>query len=203
MWPRLTHVAYGRWLVVGTTSDVPRTTSARRFSIVPGVASLMLSVSLAGCSLVARVTGGFEDPAIELQGSKVESVSSEVAHLLFTVAVRNPNAFPLESRVQRYRLTISKTVVAEGTSNIRATVPAGAPTFVDLPIEVGPGSLSNAAPGAVLGEIPYDLDVWLSVDTWLHRREVHLQTSSALRLNLPLGLVRRDAVAFPIGSWQS
>jgi len=164
----------------------------------------MVSVPLTSCSLMARMTGRFEDPALELQGSKVESVSPEMTRLLFTLAVHNPNAFPLDSRVQRYRLTVSKTVVAESTSNILATVPAGGPTFVDLPIEVGPGSLSNAAPGAVvLGEIPYDLDVWLSVDTWLRRREVHLQTSSVLRLNLPLGLARGDKVAFPTGGWQS
>lgn len=172
--------------------------------IVRIVASLLLCVLLTGCSLVARVTGGFEDPALGLQGSKVESVSPDLTRLLFTIAVHNPNAFPLESRLQRYRLTIDRTVVAEGTSNILATVPAGAPAFVDLPIELGPGSLSNAAPGAVLlGEIPYDLEVWLSVDTWLHRREVHLHTSSVLRLNLPLGLVRGGVVAFPIGGWHS
>jgi hypothetical protein len=64
--------------------------------------------------------------------------------------------------------------------------------------------LSNAAPRAVmLGEIPYDLDVWMSVDAWLHPRELHLATSSVLRLNLPVGLVRGGAVAFPIGGWQS
>ena len=164
----------------------------------------MLSVPLTGCALVARVTGGFEDPALELQGSKVESVSPDVTRLLFTLAVHNPNAFPLESRVQRYRLIVNGTVVAEGTSNILVPIPAGVPTLVDLPIEVGPGSLSNAAPRAVvLGEIPYDLDVWLSIDAWLHPHEVHLATSSVLRLNLPLGLVRGDVVAFPIGGWQS
>jgi len=164
----------------------------------------MFSVPLTGCSLVARVTGGFAEPALELQGSKVEAVSPDVTRLLFTIAVHNPNAFPLESRVHRYRLTVDTTVVAEGTSNILATIPAGAPTLLDLPIEVGPGGLSSAAPRAVvLGEIPYDLDVWLSVDAWLHPREVHLATSSVLRLNLPLGLVRGDGVAFPIAGWQS
>ena len=164
----------------------------------------MLCVVLTGCSLVARVTGAFEDPALALQGSKVESVSPDITRLLFTLVVHNPNAFPLESRVHRYRLTIEKTVVAEGTSSIFATIPASAPTLLDLPIEVGPGSLSNAAPRAVvLGEIPYDLDVWLFIDAWLHPREVHLATSSVLRLNLPLGLVRGERVAFPSDGRQS
>jgi LEA14-like dessication related protein len=200
------------WHVVGPTADVPPATRhwgghnmhRLRSSIVPVVAPLMLSMPLTGCSLVAQMTGGFEDPTLRLQGSKVESVSPDVTRLLFTIAVHNPNAFPLRSQVQRYRLTIDKTVVAEGTSSILATVPAGAPTLVDLPIEVGPGSLSNAAPRAVvLGEIPYDLDVWLSIGAWLHPREVHLAASSVLRLNLPLGLVRGDAFAFPIEGWQS
>lgn len=175
-----------------------------RFSIDRLVAALMLCGLLTGCSLVAQVTGGFEDPAVELHGSKVEAVSPDATRLLFTLAVQNPNAFPLESRVQRYRLTINQAVVAEGTSSILATVPAGAATLVDLPIEIGAGRLSNAAPRAVvLGEIPYDLDVWLYINAWLHSREVHLATSSVLRLNLPLGLARSDMFAFPIGGWHT
>jgi len=212
MWARLAHVAFGRWHVVRAKSDVRRATRPPgnqnmhrpRFGIVRVVVSLVLTMPLMGCNLVARVTGGFEDPTLGLQGSKVESVSPDVTRLLFTIAVHNPNTFQLESHVQRYRLTIEKTVVAEGTSSIFAIVPAGAPTLVDLPLEIGPGSLSNAAPRAVvLGEIPYDLDVWLSIDAWFHPREVHLAASSVLRLNLPLGLVRGNAVAFPIEGWQS
>jgi len=164
----------------------------------------MLCVPLTGCSLMARMIGPFADPALELQGSKVESVSSQATRLLFTLAVHNRNAFPLEARVQRYRVTVEKTAVAEGTSAVAATVPASALALVELPIEVAPGSLSNAAPRAVvLGEIPYDLDVWLSLDAWPQQREVHFQTSSVLRLNLPIGLARSSVVAFPITGWQS
>jgi hypothetical protein len=73
-----------------------------------------------------------------------------------------------------------------------------------LPIAVGLDRLTHAAQGVmILGEIPYDLDVWLAVDSWLRPREIHLLGSSVLRLNPPLGLASGGAIAFPRAGWQS
>jgi LEA14-like dessication related protein len=165
---------------------------------------LAFCVSLAGCSLVARVTGGFESPVIELEASKVESISLANTHLLFELVVHNPNAYSVTSHALRYRLMVGGAVVAEGTDDVTQTVPPNASASVNLPIDVRLDRLLNAAQGTtVLGEIPYDLDVWLSVDSWLRQREVHLRTSSALRMNLPIGLARAGVVAFSGAGWQS
>lgn len=177
-----------------------RLPSAIRRVIIP----LALGLPLTGCSLVARVTGGFESPALELQASKVESVSLAVTHVVFELAIHNPNAYALRSRELRYRLTVDQTVVAEGVVDVTAPLPPRSSAPVYLPVDVGLDRLLNAAPAAmVLGEIPYNLDVWVSVDSWLRQRQVHLVTSSVLRLNLPLGLARGSVVAFPDPHWQS
>jgi LEA14-like dessication related protein len=155
---------------------------------------LACSIPLTGCSLLARATGNFDDPTIALQTSKVESISLRTTDLLFELVVHNPNGFALRPRTLRYRLSVNHTVVAEGSSATGATVPAGGAVSVELPMKVSRESLSNAAPdAAVIGEIPYDLDVRISFDSWLQAREIHFATSSVLRLNLPLGLADAGA----------
>ena len=164
---------------------------------------LLCSLSLTGCSLLARATGTFDDPTIALQTSKVESVSPQTTSLVFTLAVCNPNEFALRPLALHYRLSVNREVVAEGSSG-GATVPPKGSVAVDVPIEVRRESLSNAAPAAmVLGEIPYDLEVRMSFDSCLKARAIHFTTSSVLRLNLPLGLANAGTVAFALEDWQS
>jgi len=175
-----------------------------RSAIERATLTVAVCVPLTGCSLVAGVTGSSESPVVELQASRVESVSLGTTHLVFELVFHNPNAFTLTARAFQYRLTVNRTVVADGATNVSVTVPPKASASADLPIGVERDRLSNAAQGAmVLGEIPFDLDVWLAVDSWLHRREIHLLASSVLRLNLPLGLAREGAIAFPGVGWQS
>lgn len=170
-----------------------------------GVASsLLLCLPLTGCSVVARVTGSFEEPAIVLHASKVESLSLNTAHLLFTLVVHNPNSYTLHPQALRYHLTINQTPIADGNSRVTVSVPASGAASLDLPLEVSCDVLSNAAPDAMmLGEIPYELNIWMSVDSWFSAREIHFATSSVLRLNLPIGLADAGVVAFPVGGWQS
>jgi LEA14-like dessication related protein len=164
----------------------------------------VVCLPLAGCSFVAAVSGTLESPVVELQASKVESISPTSAQLLFDLAIYNPNAFSLTSHGLRYRFRVGQAVVADGASDVTATVPPRASNAMTLPIEVQWDRLSNAAQGAmILGEIPYDLDVWLAVGPWVRRREIHLQASSVLRLNLPIGLACDAAIAFPFMGWQS
>ena len=175
-----------------------------RSSIDRVTALLALSLSVPGCSLVAHVTGGFDSPAIELAASKVESISLATVHLVFEFVVHNPNAFTLMPRALRYRLTVNHNVLAEGRADVAVSLPPLSSTSVPVPMDVRLDRLSNAAHGTTaLGEIPYDLDVWRSIDSWLHPREVHVVTSSVLRMNVPLGLARGGAVAFPAEGWQS
>jgi LEA14-like dessication related protein len=177
------------------------TTHGRRPSIARAVL-LALCLPLAGCSIVTRIAGGFEDPTVELEASKVASISLSAAQLLFTLRVHNPNARALQPQGLRYRLTVNQTMLAEGATDASVTVPPRASAPLNLRVDVPLKALLDTAPGAMtLGEIPYELEVWLSVDSWFRQHEVRLVASSVLRLNLPLGLAR--VVAFPDGGWQS
>jgi LEA14-like dessication related protein len=175
-----------------------------RLVIARCILPLAVCLPLTGCSFVAGVAGNLESPGIELQASKVESISLTVVQLVFDLAIHNPNSFALTPHALRYRLRVGQAVVAEGAIDVAVTVPPRASNSMRLPIAVRQDRLSDAAQGTMsLGEIPYDLDVWLAVDSWLRWREIHLAASSVLRLNPPLGLARGSAIAFPGVGWQS
>ena len=175
-----------------------------RFAIARAVLPVALYLPLTGCSLVAGMTGSLESPVAELQASKVESLSPATAQLVFDLAIHNPNAFAVAPHTLRYRLRVGQAVVGEGVIDATVTVPPRASSSMSLPIAVRLDRLSHAAQGVmILGEIPYDLDVWFAVDSWLRRREIHLLGSSVLRLNPPLGLACGGAIAFPRAGWQS
>lgn len=175
-----------------------------QFAIARAVFPVALCLPLAGCSFVAGMTGGLENPVAELQASKVESISQGSTHLVFALTIRNPNAYALTVQAFQYRLAVNQVVVASGATAVSAKVPSKGSASVDLPIEVRTDRLSAAAQGAmVLGEVPFDLDVWLAVGSWPRRREIHLPASSVLRWNLPLGLARNGAIAFRHLGWQS
>jgi LEA14-like dessication related protein len=175
-----------------------------RSSIRRVILPAALCVPLGGCTLVAHVTTRFESPVIELEASKVESISQAGARLLFELVAHNPNSYALRLRALRVRLTVNHTVVAESQADASLAVPSHATASVHLPIDVRLTKLLDVAPGAMMvGEIPYDLEVQFAVDSWLHQRQVVLTTSSVLRLNLPIGLARAAVVALHATGWQT
>ncbi len=171
-------------------------------------AFLIICLPLAGCTLVAHVSGRFESPELHIEASRVEWITLSAARLLFELTLCNPNAYAVHQGALRYRLSVNHQPIAEGNAPAGGTVAPGACASIHVPIEAGLSALLNAAPGAmILGEVPYELEVWLAVNSLVRRRDVRFVGSSVLRLNLPLGLARtapwRAEVAFADARWQT
>jgi LEA14-like dessication related protein len=153
----------------------------------PGCA--LLVCLLAGCALPALVGGRFVEPEVTLSRSKVDSLSSSAAHVVFGLQVYNPNPYTLRLRGCRLGLTVGGTAIAAGETAHGVSVPARGSGTLDVSMEVNWGQLLAAAQDAIMiGEIPYQLDGSLRFGVFLWQREIRFVRSSVLRLNLPLGL---------------
>ena len=159
---------------------------------------LALVVStLTGCSLVGwgRPT---LPPTLTLDASRVTSLSDRDIEATVVVAIANPNADPVRVGRVHYRLTFPGDVISRGTVTVNDAVPGNGRITVELPVRVAVRRLlPEAAPKLLMGELPYDLEASARVGAPLIGAEIHLETSSALRLDLPLELVWVSPPALP------
>lgn len=160
-----------------------------------GVGALLLALLVAACGMPALLAGHFETPEVTLADSKVEAISPSAADVVFGLDIYNPNAYGLRLRSLRYRLRIAGASLAEGETREGLALPGRGVATVRIPVTLDLEALRAAAqPALMAGEIPYQLEAWLRIGTLLVDREVQFSDSSALRLNLPLGLASVDAL---------
>lgn len=161
--------------------------SSRALSIivVTTVAPLITSCALRG------LTERFDPPAVALGPSKVDAISMSEVTATLGLEVHNPSNVELQVRQVRYRLSVHGKSVAEGTQRSGTTLPALATVGVEIPVRLSVSTVNRAAPGAMLtGEIPYELEAWLSVGPLLAGHVVSFAGSSVLRIDLPIGLAQ-------------
>lgn len=157
--------------------------------LIPLLTPLVAS-AVAGCSLVGWGRP-HAAPTLTLTASSVTRIDDRELAATVVVTVSNPNADPVRIGRVRYRLTFPGGVESGGTVRVNDSVPAGGQLDVDLPVQVAIRRLlPAAAPLLLLGELPYDLEAGASVGAPFFGSTIDLQTSSALRLDLPLELVR-------------
>jgi len=155
---------------------------------------ILMLPAFAGCGMPAVLVGRYEAAATTLVASKVESLSPVASDIVFALAVHNPNSYGLRMRLIRYRLMVHGVAVAEGTNRAEVSLPAGKSTTWELPVSVRVDALEAAAPEALgIGEVPYQLEGWVSLGSWLRQREMHFIVASTLRFSLPLELADQRA----------
>jgi LEA14-like dessication related protein len=159
---------------------------------------------LAGCTFSAALAGKFQDPVIRVEGSKVRALSPSTADVAFELSISNPNPYRLQAGKLSYRLSVEGETLAEGTAGVRTSLPAQGMATVELAFQVPFDALARLSPrGYMVGEIPCELEVHLSVGSLFFTRPVRAIHASVLRLNLPLGLARAGAFAFKNRDWQT
>jgi len=178
-------------------------------SFIPLLSALVAS-TIAGCSLVGWGRP-LAPPTLTLTASKVTSLDDSEIVATVVVTVSNPNVEAVRIGRVAYRLTFPGDVVSKGTVRVSTTVDGEGQLDVELPVRIAVRRLlPAAAPNLLMGELPYELDASARVGTPLIGGNVRLQTSSALRLDLPLELVeagpRRPSppgFAFAARDWQT
>lgn len=167
----------------------PRRIVAFRSLLPTTLVTGMLVACTAGCGTLSVLARSFENPRLALVSSRVTGLSLAVARVLLAVEVTNPNTYELRAGDLRYRLRVNDTLVAEGSHSAATRFPPGGAVTVEVPLTIRLQALAEAAQAAFLtGEVPYRLEVQLSVGTWLFEREVSFRDDSVLQFNLPLGL---------------
>ncbi|MCK6554360.1 LEA type 2 family protein [Candidatus Binatia bacterium] len=165
------------------------------------VLPVLVASTMAGCSLV-----GWRHPealpTVTLRASTVTALSEGEIAATIVLTVRNPDSNPVRVGRVRYRLTFPGGAEAGGAVIVNATVPGGDGHLdIELPVRIAKRRLlPGAAPMLLLGELPYDLDVGVSIGAPLFGHTIDVQTSSALRLDLPLELVRPGPGRDPAGA---
>lgn len=138
----------------------------------------------------ADATGTFPNvhsPGLQIVSLKIERYDLIETKLKLTVAVRNPNSFPLAFRSVDYLFSADGQIWGEGTAAIPQALPAGDTTDVQIPltlnfIEMGRQLLDRVA---ALGIVHYRLQATTSVTTplsFLHEFSSKFDREGAIKV---------------------
>ena len=140
------------------------------------------------CSRLAE--RAFARPTIAVRGVKVKSIGLSGGSIQVTLAIANPNPYPLPVQRAVYSFSLAdSTEVGRGESAVAFTLPAHDSTVVDLPVDVSWQGLRAAARDASRdGAVDYVLKGSVTLDTPLGNPNVPFQVAG--RFTPPPSLVR-------------
>jgi LEA14-like dessication related protein len=140
------------------------------------------------CSRLAE--RAFARPTIAVRGVKVKSIGLTGGSIQVTLAIANPNPYPLPVQRAVYSFALAdSTEVGRGESAVAFTLPAHDSAVVDLPVDVSWEGLRAAARDASRdGTIDYVLKGSVTLDTPLGNPNVPFQVAG--RFTPPPSLVR-------------
>jgi len=147
-----------------------------------------MSVALAACDRIAE--RAFTRPVIAVRGVKLRSVGITGGSLEATLAIANPNPYPLPVRHAAYAFALAdSTEVGRGVTAAPFTIPARDSVVVDLPVDVSWQGLRAAARDATRdGTVDYRLSGVVTLDTPFGDPNVSFE--SAGRFTPPPSLLR-------------
>lgn len=145
-------------------------------------------LALSACSQIAE--RAFTRPVIAVRGVRVKSIGLTGGALEVSLAIANPNPYPLPVQRATYLFALAdSTEVGRGESAAAFTVPAHDSTVVQLPLDVSWRGLRAAARDAAGdGAVDYRLSGTVTLDTPLGNPNVAFE--SAGRFTPPPSLAR-------------
>jgi LEA14-like dessication related protein len=150
--------------------------------------------------MVPAMRQTFASPVIVLASSKVEEVSAIKLAVRFKLEAANPNDYDLRVRHVRYRVVVAGTRVAEGTQASTVVLPADGSGTLEVEALINRRMLYTLAPDLeALGEVAYELELWVALGPSIGGHEVHVGESGAMRIDIPLELA---GIAFGHSDWQ-
>ena len=126
---------------------------------------LLLLCALAACKQVAE--RALTRPTIAVRGVKVRSVGLDGGALEVTLAIANPNPFPLPVKRATYLFQLAdSTEIGRGESATAFTIPASDSALVNLPLDVSWRGLRAASRDAARdGAVDYRFSGIVTLDT--------------------------------------
>jgi LEA14-like dessication related protein len=135
-----------------------------------------LTVALAACDRIAE--RAFTRPVIAVRGVKLRSVGLTGGSLEATLAIVNPNPYPLPVQRATYAFALAdSTEVGRGVTAAPFTIAARDSITVDLPVDVSWQGLRAAARDATRdGTVDYRLSGVVTLDTPLGDPDVSFES---------------------------
>lgn len=151
-------------------------------------AAVVATLLFSACDGIAE--RAFTRPVITVRGVKVRSVGLTGGAIEATLAIANPNPYPLPVQRATYAFTLAdSTEVGRGMTATAFTIPARDSAVVQLPLDVSWQGLRAAARDAARdGTVDYRLAGLLTLDTPLGDPDVSFE--SVGRFTPPPSLVR-------------
>lgn len=149
---------------------------------------LAAAAATAGCSSIAE--RAFTNPTIGVRGVKVRSVGLTGGSIEVTLAVANPNPYPLPVHRATYNFALAdSTEIGRGETAVAFTVPARDSAVVQLPVDVSWQGLRAAARDAASdGTVDYRFGGIVTLDTPLGNPNVSFESTG--RFTPPPSLLR-------------
>lgn len=166
----------------------------RPLIVVPAVTGRLRTAAVATTLLLSACGGiaerAFTRPVIAVRGVKVRSLGLTGGALEATLAIANPNPYPLPVQRATYAFTLAdSTEVGRGMTATPFTIPARDSTVVQLPVDVSWQGLRAAARDAARdGTVDYRLAGVVTLDTPLGDPNVTFE--SVGRFTPPPSMVR-------------
>ena len=159
-----------------------RPNSSVRFSLVA------ILVALSACGRIAE--SAFSRPTLAVRGVRVRSIGLTGGALEVSLAIANPNPYPLPIHRATYLFALTdSTEVGRGETATAFTVPAHDSTVVQLPLDVSWQGLRAAARDAARdGTVDYRLNGTVTLETPVGNPDVAFE--SAGRFTPPPALAR-------------
>ena len=150
--------------------------------------ALVAALLFSGCSKIAE--RAFTTPVIGVRGVKVRSVGLTGGSIEVSLAIANPNPYPLPVHRATYTFAlIDSTEIGRGETAAAFTIPARDSTVVQLPVDVSWQGLRAAARDAARdGTVDYRLVGAVTLDTPLGNPNVPFE--SVGRFTPPPSLIR-------------
>src|SRR5438270_7813247 len=100
-----------------------------------GLALVLIALTSSGCppALLAGIAGQFKPPELTVRSVNITGVSVASVSFEFVCDARNPNRFEIDLARFAYQLTVDGHRLAEGRSDQRFQVAAGATATLRLP----------------------------------------------------------------------
>ena len=145
-------------------------------------------VALAACDRIAE--RAFTRPVIAVRGVKLKSVGLTGGSLEATLAIANPNPYPLPVQRATYAFALAdSTEVGRGVTAAPFTIPARDSVLIELPVDVSWQGLRAATRDATRdGTVDYRLSGVVTLDTPLGDPNVSFE--SVGRFTPPPSLLR-------------
>ena len=136
----------------------------RYLCVIVILAATPLSAFLGGCKTATDMAASVQKPSIKIVGTRIDSLASDSAGMVFDVQISNPYELPLPLTNVDYSFASRGTSFLSGVADVQGTIPVGESKTFAIPARIDFAPLLATVKGVRPGQVvPYQADLNLNV----------------------------------------